>query len=65
MRSNRSSQVAPGTNAVVAMAPALIIALSGRPVSGSRLMALYPSPLGSVPTQRVTSSRPNSERTSA
>ena len=39
--------------------PALTIALAGRPVPGSRLMALNASPLGSAPTQRLTSSRPS------
>ena len=38
-----------GIRAVVTMAPALIMALAGRPVPRSRLIALNASPLGSVP----------------
>ncbi len=64
-RSNRSAGVAPGTSAVVAMAPALTIAFDGRPLPCSRLIALKASPLGSAPTQRLTSSSPSSASTSA
>ena len=42
------------------MAPALIIGLDGRPVTGSRLIALKASPLGSAPTCASMPSRPSS-----
>ena len=65
MRANRSSGPAPATSDEVRMAPALISGLSGRPVPGSRLMALNASPLGSTPTRPSTSSTPASARARA
>ena len=44
------------------MAPALIIGFIGRPVCGSRLIALKASPDGSTPILRRTSSAPRSSR---
>jgi hypothetical protein len=44
------------------MAPALIIGFIGRPVRGSRLIALNASPEGSTPTFRRTASAPWSSR---
>ena len=42
------------------IAPALIIGLSGRPLSGARLIELKASPLGSTPTLPSTASNPRS-----
>ena len=52
--------VAPATSDEVAMAPALIIGFSGRPVPGSRLIELNASPLGSTPIAWRTRSPPRS-----
>jgi hypothetical protein len=65
MRAVRSSTSSPGTSAEVAIAPALIIGFAGRPVIGSRLIALNGSPLGSAPTRPSTASRPCSSRARA
>ena len=46
------------TSEVVTIAPALIIGFAGRPVPGSRLIALNASPLGSAPTRARTASSP-------
>jgi hypothetical protein len=55
---NLASGVRPSINPVEAIAPALIIGLRGRPVSGSRLIELNASPVGSTPTFSATSVRP-------
>ena len=55
MVANFSSAVSPAMSELVTIAPALIIGFSGRPVSGSRLIALNGSPLGSTPTCLMTS----------
>ena len=47
------------------MAPALTMGLAGRPVPGSRLIALNASPLGSTPTRASTPSTPTSASASA
>ncbi len=60
MRVSRASLVAPATNDDVAIAPALIIGFSGRPLSGCRLIELNASPLGSTPTASRTRSGPRS-----
>ena len=65
MRANRASGWGARTSDVVTMAPALIIGLSGRPLVGSRLMALKRSPLGSAPTWSSTPSSPTSVSASA
>ena len=55
----------PPTSEVVRIAPALTSGLAGRPVPGSRLMALNGSPLGSDPTRSSTASKPRSSSASA
>ena len=50
-------EVRPTTQAGVAMAPALIIGLSGRPVPGSRLMELNASPWARRRALRMTARR--------
>ncbi len=62
MRASRSSGVAAFTWPVVAIAPALIIGLTGRPVALWRLIALKASPLGSTPTLPRMNSAPWSSR---
>ena len=47
------------------IAPALTSGFAGRPVSGSRLMALNGSPLGSAPTRADTSAMPSASTASA
>ncbi len=47
------------------MAPALIIGFAGRPLPGSRLIALNASPLGSASTCASAASRPRSASASA
>ena len=54
---DRRIRVARPKIVAAAMAPALIIGLRGRPVPGSRLMALNASPVGSTPTFFNTSAR--------
>jgi len=44
------------------MAPALIMGLRGRPVTGSRLMELKASPVGSIPIFAKTADVPLSSR---
>ena len=65
IRRSCSSESAPATSPAVAIAPALIIGLRGRPVVGSRLIALNASPLGSTPTFSITASTPMSCSASA
>ena len=47
MDANFSSAVSPAMSELVTIAPALMSGFRGRPVSGSRLIALNGSPLGS------------------
>jgi hypothetical protein len=58
-RSSGRSMSRPASHAA-AIAPALIIGLRGAPVSGSRLIALNASPLGSTPMRLRTSASPRS-----
>ena len=57
MDANFSSAVSPAMSELVTIAPALMSGFSGRPVSGSRLIALNGSPLGSSPTCVMTCAR--------
>lgn len=50
--------VSPWISEATAIAPALIIGFSGRPVPGSRLMLLKASPEGSTPTACSTRAGP-------
>ncbi len=60
MRSNWSSGVSPATSDAAVMAPALIIGLRGRSVTGSRLISLNGSPDGSTSIFAATASSPRS-----
>ncbi len=55
----------PPMSWVTTIAPALIIGLSGRPVSSSSEISLKASPDGSIPTARSTVSSPRSSRATA
>jgi hypothetical protein len=55
-RWSRSSADRPATSDVAAIAPALIMGFSGRPVSGARLIELNASPVGSTPIVESTAS---------
>ena len=60
MRSKRSSGVSPSMSATAAIAPALIIALRGRPVVGCTEISWNASPEGSTSISSPTASMPRS-----
>ncbi len=63
--SNRSAGFAPAMSEAAVIAPALIMGLRGRSVSGSRLISLNGSPEGSTSIFSATASTPRSASASA